>query len=239
MVEGVVSAGKELLEMAESLEAVLVVEEEGGVLKEVAPLVEKVFAEVVLEALPQRAGVSELTINEEGREEAAECARKLELDGFLDASDPLLVGLGKAPGNAGRAESGVEDLVDSLKVVEAGRAGDIEEERTEVEAFPGSRHHRVHTSDGLGIGFACGPDSAFPRVSLRNVGVLDVAEVGVGGHEREEAGKGSFVGSLLHCCLLLAFDKRNVLFVREVHCEAVDSGVHAVHVELEAAVRSL
>jgi hypothetical protein len=78
----VVSAGKELLEMAESLEAVLVVEEEGGVLKEVAPLVEKVFAEVVLEALPQRAGVSELTINEEGREDAAECARKLELDGF-------------------------------------------------------------------------------------------------------------------------------------------------------------
>ena len=99
LVEGVVSAGKELLEMAESLEAVLVVEEEGGVLKEVAPLVEKVFAEVVLEALPQRAGVSELTINEEGREEAAECARKLELDGFLDASDPLLVGLavGGAP----------------------------------------------------------------------------------------------------------------------------------------------
>ena len=50
--EGVVSAGKELLEMAESLEAVFVVEGEGGVLKELAPLVEEKFGEIVLEALP-------------------------------------------------------------------------------------------------------------------------------------------------------------------------------------------
>jgi hypothetical protein len=239
LVEGVVSAGKELLEVAEGLEAVFVVEGEGGVLKEVAALVEEVFAEVVLEALPERAGASELAINEEGREETAECGRNVELDGFLDASDPFLVGFGKAPGNAGRAESGVEDPVDSLKVIEAGRAGDIEEETTEEEAFPGSRHHRVHTPNGLGIVFACGPDSVFPRVSLRNVGVLDVAEVGVGGHEREEAGKGSFVGTLLHRCLLLAFEEGDVLFAGEVHCEAIDSGVHAMHVELEAAVRGL
>jgi hypothetical protein len=173
--EGIVSAGEEFLKMAESLEAVLIVEGEGGVVEAFAPLVEEVFAEVVLEALPQRACVSELAINEEGSEEAAECVRNLAPDRFFDAPDPFLVGLGKAPGNTCLAESGVEDTVDSLEVVEAGRAWYIKEEGTEIEAFPGSRHHRVHTPDRAGLVFACGPDSVLPSVRLWNVGVLDRA----------------------------------------------------------------
>ena len=180
-----------------------------------------------------------MAIDQEDGEEAAKRVRQVALDSLFDTADPFVIGLGETTGDARVTESGVEDTVDGLEVVEAGRAGDIEQETTEVEAFPGSRHHRVHTPDGFRIVFACGPEVFLPSVRLRDVGVLDRPQVGVVGHECEEGGEGSLIGPLDDRRFLSTFDESHMLLVREVDCEAGDGGIHAVHVELEAAVCGL
>lgn len=85
-----------------------------------ATLVKEIVAEVHDELLPNVAGASQLAIHQECGKDTTDSLRHPVHDGLLQAADPFFAGLEQSPRDARVAESGMNDVVISLEVVEAG-----------------------------------------------------------------------------------------------------------------------
>ena len=104
--------------------------------------------------MPHRDGARELTIDQEGWKKAAQSLRYRVCGGFSQGIDPFLVVLREATGDAGVAESRVEDPVVCAEVLKARGSRHGDEKEAEEEAITSGWMDGVHAADGFG---AVGP----------------------------------------------------------------------------------